>query len=55
MTKDEPHWDVFKVRWYHKIGELDEKLVRWYDSDNCWNSIDEPNYWRKIVLPTNSC
>ena len=53
--KDEPHWDVFKVRWYHEIGELDEKLVRWYDSDNCWNSIDEPNYWRKIVLPTNSC
>lgn len=52
--KDEPHWDVFKVRWYHEIGELDEKLVRWYDSDNCCNSIDEPNYWRKITLPMRS-
>lgn len=49
--KDEPRWDVFKVRWYYEIGELDEKLVRWYSSDDCWNKVDEPDYWRKIILP----
>lgn len=49
--KDEPHWDVFKVRWYYEIGELDEKLVCWYSSDDCWNKVDEPDYWRKITLP----
>lgn len=52
--KGEPHWDVFKVRWYYEIGELDEKLVRWYsyDENNSYeNKIDEPGYWRKITLP----
>ena len=56
--KDEPKWDVFKVRWYYEIGELDEKLVRWYSSDennsyerDYWNKVDEPDYWRKITLP----
>ena len=52
--KGEPHWDVFKVRWYYEIGELDEKLVRWYgyDENNSYeNKIDEPDYWRKITLP----
>ena len=52
--KDKPHWDVFKVRWYYEIGELDEKLVCWYSSDDCWNKVDEPDYWRRIVLPTRS-
>lgn len=52
--KDEPQWDVFKVRWYHEIGELDEKLVCWYSSDDCWNKVDEPDYWRKITLPTRN-
>ena len=59
--KDEPKWDVFKVRWYHELGELDEKLVRWYSSDennSCerdyWNKVDEPDYWRRIVLPTRN-
>lgn len=56
--KGEPRWDVFKVRWYYEIGELDEKLVRWYSSDennsyerDYWNKVDEPDYWRKITLP----
>ena len=49
--KGEPCWDVFKVRWYYEIGELDEKLVHWYTSDDCWNKADEPDYWRKITLP----
>ena len=49
--KDEPKWDVFKVRWFYEIGELDEKLVRWYSSDDCWNNVDEPDYWRDIILP----
>ena len=52
--KGEPKWDVFKVRWYYEIGELDEKLVRWYsyDENNSYeNKIDEPDYWRKITLP----
>lgn len=51
--KDEPKWDVFKVRWC----ELDEKLVRWYsyDENNLYeNKIDEPDYWRKITLPIRS-
>ena len=59
--KDEPHWDVFKVRWYYEIGELDEKLVRWYGADeyntydrDYWNKVDEPDYWRKITLPTRN-
>lgn len=59
--KNEPRWDVFKVRWYYEIGELDEKLVRWYSSDennSCerdyWNKVDEPDYWRRIVLPTRN-
>ena len=53
--KDEPHWDVFKVRWCYEIGELDEKLVRWYSSDETnWNKVDEPDYWRKITLPTRN-
>lgn len=52
--KGEPCWDVFKVRWYYEICELDEKLVRWYsyDENNSYeNKIDEPDYWRKITLP----
>ena len=56
--KGEPHWDVFKVRWYYEIGILDEKLVRWYSCDeyntynrDYWNKVDEPDYWRKITLP----
>ena len=52
--KGEPRWDVFKVRWYYEIGELDEKLVRWYgyDENNSYeNNIDELDYWRKITLP----
>ena len=55
--KDKPYWDVFKVRWYYEIGELDEKLVRWYsyDENNSYeNKIDEPDYWRKITLPMRS-
>ena len=59
--KDEPHWDVFKVRWCYEIGELDEKLVRWYGADeyntydrDYWNKVDEPDYWRKITLPTRN-
>ena len=51
---DKPYWDVFKVRWYYEIGELEEKLVRWYsyDENNPYeNKIDEPDYWRKITLP----
>lgn len=59
--KNEPCWDVFKVRWYYEIGELDEKLVRWYNSDennsyerDYWNKVDEPDYWRRIVLPTRN-
>ena len=53
--KDEPHWDIFKVRWCYEIGELDEKLVRWYSSDETnWNKVDEPDYWRKITLPTRN-
>ena len=52
--KNEPKWDVFKVRWFYEIGELDEKLVRWYSSDDCWNKVDEPDYWRKITLPTRN-
>ena len=59
--KNEPRWDVFKVRWYYEIGELDEKLVRWYSSDennSCerdyWNKVDKPDYWRRIVLPTRN-
>ena len=59
--KDEPHWDVVKVRWYYEIGELDEKLVRWYGADeyntydrDYWNKVDEPDYWRKITLPTRN-
>lgn len=53
--KDEPHWDVFKVRWCYEIGELDEKLVRWYSSDETnWDKVDEPDYWRKITLPTRN-
>ena len=52
--KGEPCWYVFKVRWYYEIGELDEKLVRWYsyDENNLYeNKVDEPDYWRKITLP----
>lgn len=49
--KDEPKWDVFKVKWLHDIGELDEKLIRWYSYDDCWNNVDAPDYWRKITLP----
>ena len=52
--KDEPQWDTFKVRWFYEIGELDEKLVRWYSSDDPWNKVDEPDYWRKITLPTRN-
>ena len=59
--KGEPRWDVFKVRWYYEIGELDEKLVRWYGNDeyntydrDYWNNVDEPDYWRRIVLPTRN-
>ncbi len=52
--KDEPHWEVSKVRWYYEIGELDEKLVRWYSSYGYWNNVDEPYYWRRIVLPTRN-
>ena len=55
--KGEPCWDVFKVRWYYEIDELDEKLVRWYsyDENNSYeNKIDEPDYWRKITLPMRS-
>lgn len=59
--KNEPCWDVFKVRWYYEIGELDEKLVRWYNSDennsyerDYWNKVDKPDYWRRIVLPTRN-
>lgn len=59
--KDELRWDVFKVRWYYEIGELDEKLVRWYGNDeydtydrDYWNKVDEPDYWRKITLPTRN-
>ena len=59
--KNEPCWDVFKVRWYYEIGELDEKLVLWYNSDennsyerDYWNKVDEPDYWRRIVLPTRN-
>ena len=40
--KNEPCWDVFKVRWYYEIGELDEKLVRWYNSDE--NNSYERDY-----------
>ena len=49
--KDKPQWDIFKVRWVYEIGELDEKLVCWYSSDDCWNKVDEPDYWRKMTLP----
>ena len=52
--KGEPCWDVFKVRWYYEIGELDEKLVCWYsynENNSYENKIDEPDYWRKITLP----
>lgn len=52
--KNEPRWEVSKVRWYYEIGELDEKLVRWYNSDGYWNNVDEPDYWRRIVLPTRN-
>ena len=52
--KDEPQWDIFKVRWFYEIGELDEKLICWYSSDDCWNKVDEPDYWRKITLPTRN-
>ena len=48
--KDKVHWDVYRVRWYHEIGELDEKLVRWYCADE-EGTVDEPDYWRKINLP----
>ena len=48
--KDEVHGDVYRVRWYHEIGELDEKLVRWYCADE-EGMVDEPDYWRKINLP----
>ena len=50
--KDKPQWDIFKVRWVYEIGELDEKLVCWYSSDDCWHKAEEPDYWRKINLPT---
>lgn len=56
--KGECKWDVFKVRWFYEIGELDEKFVRWYGNDeynthdrDYWNKVDEPDYWRRIVLP----
>ena len=60
--KDKVHWDVFKVRWYYEIGELDEKLVRWFSADensgyadrDYWNTVDAPDYWRRIILPTRS-
>lgn len=52
--KDKPQWDIFKVRWFYEIGELDEKLVCWYSSDDCWHKVDEPDYWRKINLPTRN-
>lgn len=52
--KDKPQWDIFKVRWVYEIGELDEKLVCWYSSDDCWHKVDEPDYWRKINLPTRN-
>ena len=52
--KNEPKWDVFKVRWYYELDELDEKLVCWYSSDDCWNEVDKPDYWRRIVLPTRN-
>ena len=60
--KDKVHWDVFKVRWYHEIGELDEKLIRWYSADenseygdrDYWNKVDAPDYWRRITLPTRN-
>lgn len=25
--KGELHWDVFKVRWFYEIGEVDEEKV----------------------------
>ena len=46
--KGEPRWNIFKVKWYYGIDELDEKLVRWYSSDE---NVDELDYWRKITLP----
>lgn len=60
--KDKVHWDVFKVRWYYEIGELDEKLVRWFSADenseygdrDYWNKVDAPDYWRRIFLPTRN-
>lgn len=47
--KDEPQWDIFKVRWLYEIGELDEKLVCWHSSDDCWNKVDELDYWRRFA------